>query len=392
MNTTAMGRSRRRALATMSTVAAIVLGTIAALVANTLPVFLAVMSRVLQLSESQSGLLAFADMGGIAVGTIACAFFPAVVHRLSWRGTAAAGLILLALANVSASQVSGFAWLLASRLLAGVGSGVVMAVTYASLAGGSGARALAIFNFVQLGSGWLGMPLLAPLAEHRGPQVLFGLIALLALGSLLLCPFLPVGRQGIEPGFVGVPEKVSPVGWTAISAALLFFTSVGAVYAYLAFMGVAWGGIPAHVEADLSTMMFAGMLGGLTVAILGARLGYRRPLYVSYVFLLVSLAMLAALRPVQLFLPLICIFAFSWNVLTPYQFEAVTRVDRSSSAAMLVNATCLGGLAIGPAFAGYLVSADFLRVNVSSWCACGLSLLLLLVALKASDRQRRGLR
>src|ERR1700679_1375911 len=54
-------------------VAAISAGVISALVVNSLPVFLSVLARARGLTESESGLVALADMGGIAIGTTACA-------------------------------------------------------------------------------------------------------------------------------------------------------------------------------------------------------------------------------------------------------------------------------------------------------------------------------
>jgi uncharacterized paraquat-inducible protein A len=49
--------------------AAILVGSVAALVVNTLPVFLTVIARTRGFDELETGLIAFVDMGGIAVGT-----------------------------------------------------------------------------------------------------------------------------------------------------------------------------------------------------------------------------------------------------------------------------------------------------------------------------------
>src|ERR1700730_6003850 len=80
--------------------AAIIIGVIAALVVNTLPVFLSVLARTLHLSDSQSGLVAFADMGGIAVGTSYCALSRLTTERLTWRWAAVVGLLILGIANL----------------------------------------------------------------------------------------------------------------------------------------------------------------------------------------------------------------------------------------------------------------------------------------------------
>lgn len=364
---------------------AVILGSLAALVVNTLPVFLAVLARVRGLSESDSGLVAFAEMGGIAVGTIVCALRPGWVERAGWRWTALLGLLIMLGGNVCSMLAGDLSSLLMARGLAGLGSGVVLAVTYAVLAEGGGARALAIFNFVQLSCGWLGIPFLSPVAEAHGAERLFAIVAGLVVVGMALSFFLP-GRRPVVPGHeVSVPhDKVSAPGWLAILSALVYFAGVGAIYAYVAFMGVAWGGTQQVVEAQVANMMFAGLSGGLLVALVGSRFGFRLPLILGYALLLAAMAWLAFGQPVSGFLLAVCLFGFAWNIITPYQFEAVTHVDSSSSAAMLVNASTLGGLAIGPAVAGYLVTEDFFQVNALSLAGTLASLIVLVLALRLS--------
>jgi MFS family permease len=361
--------------------AAIVIGLIAALVVNSLPVFLTVLAQARGLSESQSGLIAFAEMGGIAVGTTFCALTPRLLQRLTWRWVAAIGLLTLCVANVLAVFVTLLPALLIILATAGIGSGVAMAVTYAVLAQGDSARDLAIFNVAQLASGWLAIPLLDPIATQFGVGRLFGIMATLAFVAVALCAALPRGAD-TGPTMSPAHQKVSKAGWLAIASVLLYFSGAGAIYAYLAFMGVAWGGQPKAVEAGLSIIMFAAMMGGVTVAIIGSRFGGRLPMYAAYLVLLISILLLALLQPVDEFVLLGCVFGFAWNVVTPYQFEAVTFIDDSSSAAMLVNAGTLGGLAIGPAIAGFLATPDYQRVNVLAFGSCTLSLLLLVVVLR----------
>jgi MFS family permease len=358
-------------------IAALIIGLVAALVVNTLPVFLSVLARVRGLDESQSGLIAFADMGGIACGTMLCALCPATTSRIGLRVVALLGLGIFAAANVVAGSFYGFHWLLAAIAAAGVGSGIVMAVTYAVLAqGDDGARDLAVFNVVQLASGWLGIPLLGPIADQHGAGRLFAIMATVAVAVTPLCFALP-GKVG-----AAIVPTDAAVGWLSIVSVLLYFAGAGAIYAYLAFMGVAWGGSAQAVESSLSTIMFAAMMGGVVVAVIGSRFGFRKPLIAGYAILLVSILMLAILQPVERFSLLGCVFGFAWNVVTPFQFEAVTVIDRSSSAAMLVNAGTLGGLAIGPAVAGFLATPDYLRVNLLALAACVSSLTILLLVLR----------
>ena len=132
------------------------------------------------------------------------------------------------------------------------------------------------------------------------------------------------------------------------------------------------------------------MLGAATVAFLGTRLGFKRSLFFAYFALLSSLLLLAFVQPVANFVLIGAMFGFSWNLLTPYQFEAVTRVDSSSSAAMLVNASTLGGIAVGPAIAGFLVSETYLQVNLMGFAACFMSLIFLIAATRIHRKRQLG--
>ncbi len=366
---------------------AIILGTICALVANTLPVFLVVLGRTLSLNETQVGYVALADLGGIAIGSVICAMLPAVLARLGWRVVAVAGIGLLIAGNLVASQAVNYAILLASRSVAGTGAGFTMAIAYAVLAGGSHpARNLALFNVAQLTSAAIGVQYLGTIAGAWGTQGLFLLITAFSALGAGLCYFLP--RSGREesatlPDNTAVnPERISGPGWLAIVAALLHFIGTGAIFGFLVYMGIAWGGDPATVEASLSTVMLAAIAAAVIAAIVGARFHFLRPLIVGYAILLIATVLLIAVQPVAQFVVFAALFGFGWNIVMPFQFAAVTHADRSDSAAMLMNASTLGGVAIGPAIAGNFVTADYGVIIMGSFAALVMALALLLLALK----------
>jgi len=370
---------------------AIVLGTICALVANTLPVFLTVLARTLSLSETQAGYVALADLGGIAIGSIICALLPSVLARLGWRMVAVIGVALLIAGNIAASQADAYPILVAARSVAGLGAGFTMAIAYAILAGGSHpARNLALFNVFQLASAAIGIQYLGAIAGSWGAQGLFLMIAAISVVAAGLCYLLPDKGQGaFEARSDDRPvnqERISGPGWLAIIAALLHFVGAGAVFGFLAYMGIAWGGDPGTVETSLSTVMLAAIAAAVISAFAGARFHYLRPLIAGYGILLTAIALLYAFQPVAHFVFFASLFGFGWNIVMPFQFAAVTQADRSDSAAMLVNASTLGGVAIGPAIAGNFVTSDYGVIIAGSFGALVLALALLLLALRWSRR------
>jgi predicted MFS family arabinose efflux permease len=366
---------------------AITLGVLCALVANTLPVFLVVLGRTLSLNEAQVGYVALADLGGIAIGSILCAMLPSLMMRLGWRLVALAGMVLLIIGNILASQAGGYSVLLAARSLAGIGAGFTMAIAYAVLAGGNHpARNLALFNVFQLASAAIGVQYLSVIASSWGAQGLFLLISVLSALGAGLCYFLPRSGRAESSTFSDDTqpnsERISGPGWLAIIAALFHFIGTGAVFGFLAYMGIAWGGDPTVVESSLTTVMLAAIAAAVISAFVGARIHYMRPLLAGYVILLAATILLFTVQPVGQFVVFASLFGFGWNIVMPFQFAAITHADNSDSAAMLINASTLGGVAIGPAIAGNYVTSDYGVILIGSFAALVAALALLLIALK----------
>jgi predicted MFS family arabinose efflux permease len=368
-------------------VIAIMIGVACAMVSNTLPAFLAVLAKTRGLSESQVGWAAMADMGGLTIGMLGCALLPALVQRLNWRRSIWVGLAFVITANLLSIIVSDYEPYLAVRVLAGVGAGIVIAIIYAVLAEGDGARSLAQFNVGQLACAGLATPFFTTLSDQHGIGILFAIVAGLAASTILLTGKIP--RHSLATAAQGAPasEKVSIEGWLAVISVFLFFLGVGSVFAFLSFMGVAWGGEPLAIESDVGKVLFAGMSGAAVVAVVGSRFGYLWPLIIGYILFLAALALFILFKPLAAFLAIGGLFYFAVNVTMTYQFEAVTKVDSSSSAAMLVSAATLGGVAVGPAIAGYLVTPDYALVIMFGLCTASASSALMLLALRLHARK-----
>nr|WP_087575064.1 MFS transporter [Sphingomonas sp. CDS-1] len=363
--------------------AAILVGVIANTVSITLPVFLTALARSRGLSETQSGLFAMAELGGVAIGSIACVLFVGAVKRLNWRGTAMLGLCVLIVANLLMALPMNFALLFIFASFAGVGAGLVNAVLYAVLAECDGASSVAAFYATQLGFGAVAVPLLSAIADHLGGEGLFLTLAVLGVVAFLPTRLFPPHGLAERHGGSGPiqSEKISSLGWTAILGLFVFFVGSGAVFSFLAYMGIGWGGDSARVEDAVSIIMLLAMFGALLVAAIGSRFGYVWPMSLGVGGTLVAIGLFIVATPVAFFLSLGALFYVSANIAAPYMFDALTDVDRSSSAAMMTGAAQLGGVAIGPAIAGYLVTSDYRWVNGFALGFCALALCLFLCAI-----------
>lgn len=289
------------------------------------------------------------------------------------------------LGNLLSIEVTAYVPYLVTRLLAGVGAGFGMAIGYAILAEGDGARSVAWFNIGQLGSGWFAIPYFTLLANRHGVGILFGLLAAFAAAVWPLAAWLPrmSARDSAAPASQEPhKDKVSLPGWVAIASVFVFFIGTGAVFGFLSFMGAAWGVAPLAVENDVSKILLVGMCTAAVVAVIGSRFGHVRSYLLAYALMLLALLLFMLLKPASGFLAIAALFYVALTLIVSFQFATVITIDPSSSVAMLVMAADVGAIALGPPIAGYLVTPDYVWVNAFGFVAVALSLLLMVVALR----------
>ena len=372
--------------------AAVFIGSVGNLIPNAIPAYLVAISNIRRLNESQAGLVGMADAAGIAIGSIGCALLPTVVRRLNWRRTVALGLAIMVLANVMTIAAATLPGLIISRMLAGLGCGMAVAIVYAMLAEGDAARNLGIFTVAQLATGWIGVMLIGQISDRFGAVGLFGALSVIGLLALSMAALVPVKslRRTIAEN-LGRPAlgRISGLGWLGILSVALFFSGVVATYSYLVYMGEAWGVKSAVAENGAAVMLFSGMIGGAAAAVMGSRFGFMKPLIGGFVGLILAAALFTILTPVNAFIPIVVLFGFCFSFVVNYQFEAVVTVDPTSSTAMFVNVAALVGFTTGPAIGGYLATADYRLVSGFSLILIALALVTIIFAVQYSRRKDR---
>ena len=360
------GGELKRAFSRGAIAIAIVIGVLANAGSLIVPFFLTVLAHTRSLTEAQGGLFAMAEFGGIGLGAVGCALLPSIVQRLNCRRAAALGLVAVIAGNLAMSAPMGFRGLFVLGLTAGIGAGVVNAVAYAIFAEGDGARLVAAFTAAQMGFGTLGVGIVSAIVDRHGDAVVFLLLAGLGGSALLLSTLLPA-RSLTRPTGARIAQietdRISGLGWAAVLGLFIFFVGSGAIYSFVGYMGLAWGGKPAAVESMVSGIMFVGMVGALIVTLVGSRFGYRWPVAIAMVGAVLGLALFIIVKPIAAFLPIGGLLYFSVTVATPYLFGVLTDIDRSTGAAMMMAASQVSGYAIGPAIAGYLVTPNYVLVN-----------------------------
>lgn len=372
-----------RAVTSPNIAAAIFAGMVAMSVANLLPLMVGVLADRMALSSSQAGLVAAADLAGLAVGSASCV----LLRGFSLRAIGVSGLSLLVLANLGSTVVHSFAALATIRFFGGLGGGAALAICYAVLAVGDQARDFGIFNIGQIGIGWLGMIFATPVLAALGWQGLFMVLALLAGSATVLSAWLP--RHVVHPGDAAASDSGSGARRSSLPAALavvsvlIYFSGLGGIWAYLDRIGASAGVSPEAVNRGLIWCTAGGMLASGFATWIDSRFGLILPLVTGYAIAITGLYLLGSTGTGEAYLVAACTFVFGWNVIVPYQFATVARVDTDGRYAMLASTVSVSGLAIGPALAAlFPTDGAYFAARAFAFALCVASAGLLLPALR----------
>ena len=119
------------------------------------------------------------------------------------------------------------------------------------------------------------------------------------------------------------------------------------------------------------------MLASLLVTVIGSRFGVVRMAALSVAGTLAAIVLLMWLRPVAEFALVGGLFYFCVTLATSYLFEMLVAVDRSNGAAMMMSTAVQGGIAAGPALAGYMVTPDYALFNGFALALCVLAAIMI---------------
>src|SRR5690242_2201797 len=103
---------------------AIYLGVAAATLPAVLPVMVGVMAEQLGFGIVRAGYTASANLGGVALGSVACA---AIARAWSWQRLIRVGAVVMIGTNLITTLMSGFVTIMLMRFASGLGEGLISA-------------------------------------------------------------------------------------------------------------------------------------------------------------------------------------------------------------------------------------------------------------------------
>jgi len=356
---------------------AFLVGVIAPEVFIVQPGFVQGMVEHLGFGESEAGYVASAEMWGLAITTILMTF---VAHRFNWRRVILVSILIMALANVLsvfAEDLQTFAIL---RFVAGLGAGSLVSLSFATVGLTSNPdRNFGLLIMWVLIYGAIGLALMPTAYSFAGMQ---GVLWFFAVFPLIAIPFLrhlPTTGENV----VQVEDDAVNLNNTMKSMALLamfvYFTAQGVVWAYLFLIGLGGGLGEQQVANGLMMSQFAGIAGAMLAAVLGSRFGRSLPLTIGILGGAVCLYFLVGEFAFLVFAVAIAVYTFAWTTVHPFVLAAMASFDRRGRVVVYAVAMQMLGLAIGPALAATVISADdFGNVNRLGAALFILSLVLIL--------------
>jgi MFS transporter, DHA1 family, inner membrane transport protein len=321
-----------------------------------MPVLMIGLAERFHWSEAKSGLLATIELGALALASISGLYWQ---RRWNWRWLAIAATLVIVVANLAATQVSGFAGLSCARLFAGAGSGILVALYFAFLpATRSPDRIGSIATFVQVITQVGGYYASSWLLERWGLSGLYVLIAMIATALLPFVRWIPTGAGHIEESQPDRGETSKRTignrlpGIAGLLANAFFFAALTGVYAFFGEFGQKIARLSDEQTIHAIALAAAlALLGPVASYLISRRFGFLWPILGSAVGVMSLFALLAHGGYDYFgFLVLTSLVLILWNFAQPYSWAIMVVVDERLTVA--VPGAQFAGIAVGPAIIG----------------------------------------
>lgn len=339
-----------------------------------------------QFSPQQAGYILSIEMWGFAVTTIAMIW---LVSRFDWHLMLRCALGLIIFANLGSIGLENETAFTGSRFLAGLGSGVVVSLGFATIGRlPHPDRNYGIMVACVLTYGAVALQALPSLFRMAGFSGLTVWLAIFAGVALLFSRALP--RTNVAAVPEGVGQNLSGhAQYFALAAMLFYFIAQGAAWSYMALVGKAADLTPEDISTALAVSQFPGIAGAIFAAFLGNRFGSLPPLLFGISSGIIALLALLTNFTAGVFLLLVGLFNFAWNLTHPYLLGFMARLDPYGRVVVRATAMQKIGLAIGPlAAAGVISSDEFSNAIWLASAALALSLALMIAALSLAHSEK----
>ncbi len=324
----------------------------------TVPVLSTALVQSLSFTEEQVGRVWGNDMLGFSVGAIIAAFSVARVNR---RLLVVGGIVLTIGANAFCMSVVDYEPMMWLRFAAGIGSGIFTGTAVTTLGGTT--NPVRAFNILLLGFSFSAAGEL-----HLFPQLSLNGIFWFLIGSAAICGlflrWLPSRPLTNDEKQVQHELEDHSEDWRVpvilpifcLIAVCFTYINIGGYFTYIELAALD-AGVAQEVVTPLLTWASFWALAGCLLALLCARFGLFRPLFVALITMAVLVGMLSSgITTIKLAVGMFAFMAL-WTFVDVYQSSMMGYMDRSGSLVALLPAVQGCGQFVGPNIDASIIGA-----------------------------------
>lgn len=316
-----------------------------------LPYFFSVFSEEHGFGTHQLSILMSADMAGGALAALAARYW---LSKWPWHGVFIAATIVAFAANAASVYATTIMEFMASRTLAGLASGSLMAFSYACLANTQNAdREFSLALGFQTAIGALFLVCTPMLLERWGGDSLFLILALLSLLPWLLLPALPKNNPAQEASERLARLPTSNI--TALCSILIYMATLTAVWVVAEQIAADVGLSAGLIGVALSASLLFSLLGAVAPALVIGKVGRFQLITLSYGALALSLVLVDQGALPILFAAGLCLYNFFFSFTMPMQMAWFSAFDTTGRTVVLVSLVQGVGASLGPSMGVYLL-------------------------------------
>ena len=335
----------------LSILSAIIPTMVVAIPITMQPGFVEGLVSFMGVAEVKAGYIMAAELFGLTAGTVV---FALIATLLNWRTVMGSAILLVIAANILTITMGTESNLFALRCIAGLGSGLITAVGFASLANTrKPGRNYGWLIACVIGFSAVGFAVLPAIFAAGGYKALLWVYTGILVACLVAARFVTSDHTETrtEDGADDAGKLFSPLGFLALISVLLFFIAYMGVFTYMFSIGGGNGLNDEQVVRVLSITQFCGVAGALAISFLASRMRHWLLAIFIYVLGIIGIFAFNLNMSFAIFLALNAIFQFCWNAGQPLLLAIIA--SRQASGAIMRFAIPLQfiGMAIGPAIA-----------------------------------------
>jgi len=319
----------------------------------------------LGLSEAAAGRIGSFEFMAVAAVSLLVALR---IQIFPTRKTAMAGIALLILGNMFSAFASSETELIFTRILCGLGKGMVVAIVFSLAAGSSRpTRAFAMLNIVYALFSTVFYLVVPYSIQWNGAAGAFLTMAGVAMIGAMLLPRFPSERLASSE-LTGLSLRALPTfGFLAFAGLIILWSGHNMIWTFIERIGVRDGMDVRAIGAVLSLSAFLTIAGPGLVRLLDTRLGYGTPMIAAILLKMIAVLVAGYVVSSTAFTIAVPAFMFLTLFITPYVMGVLSLADPAGRLAAASSAAMTAGSSAGAWLGG--AALDALGYEGLSWGA-----------------------